>query len=135
MSEKEWERDRVRVALPNKGRLADKAVTLLEQAGLRTALRGERALVAELGQDFQALFVRAADIPEYRLGHTITPSPVNPLGVKGVGEAGTIGATPALANAVLDALEPLGIVHLDLPLTPERVWRAINHRRPAATTS
>lgn len=58
-------RDRVRVALPNKGRLADKALTLLEQAGLRTAHRGERALVAELGQDFQALFVRAADIPEY----------------------------------------------------------------------
>ena len=58
-------RERVRVALPNKGRLADKAVALLEQAGLRTALRGERALVADLGQDFQALFVRAADIPEY----------------------------------------------------------------------
>lgn len=56
---------RVRVALPNKGRLADKAVALLEQAGLKAAFRGERALVAELGQDFQALFVRAADIPEY----------------------------------------------------------------------
>jgi carbon-monoxide dehydrogenase large subunit len=71
---------------------------------------------------------RAADIPDYKLGHTITPSPVNPLGVKGVGEAGTIGATPAIANAVLDALEPLGIKHLDLPLTPERVWRAIQAR-------
>jgi ATP phosphoribosyltransferase len=57
--------ERVRVALPNKGRLADRAIALLEQAGLRMALRGERALVAELGQDFQALFVRAADIPEY----------------------------------------------------------------------
>ena len=68
---------------------------------------------------------RAEDIPEYILGHTVTPSPVNPLGVKGVGEAGTIGATPAIANAVLDALEPLGIRHLDLPLTPERVWNAI----------
>lgn len=56
---------RVRVALPNKGRLAEKAVALLEQAGLRTVLRGERALMADLGQDFQALFVRAADIPEY----------------------------------------------------------------------
>ena len=69
---------------------------------------------------------RATDIPEYVLGHTVTPSPVNPLGVKGVGEAGTIGATPAIANAVLDALEPLGITHLDLPLTPEKVWTAIN---------
>jgi carbon-monoxide dehydrogenase large subunit len=75
---------------------------------------------------------RAADIPEYVLGSTVTPSPVNPLGVKGCGEAGTIGATPAIANAVLDALEPLGITHLDLPLTPERVWRAV-HTRAAAT--
>lgn len=56
---------RIRVALPNKGRLSDKAVAVLEQAGLKAALRGERALMADLGQDFQALFVRAADIPEY----------------------------------------------------------------------
>ncbi|MDP2959144.1 MAG: ATP phosphoribosyltransferase [Longimicrobiales bacterium] len=56
---------RIRVALPNKGRLSDKAVAVLEQAGLRAALRGDRALMADLGQDFQALFVRAADIPEY----------------------------------------------------------------------
>ena len=76
---------------------------------------------------------RAADIPEYMLGSTVTPSPVNPLGVKGVGEAGTIGATPALANAVLDALEPLGITHMDLPLTPERIWQAIKARTPATT--
>jgi carbon-monoxide dehydrogenase large subunit len=68
---------------------------------------------------------RATDVPAYRLGATVTPSPCNPLGVKGVGEAGTIGATPALANAVLDALYPLGIQHLDLPLTPEKIWRAI----------
>jgi carbon-monoxide dehydrogenase large subunit len=59
------------------------------------------------------------------IGATVTPSPVNPLGIKGVGEAGTIGATPAIANAVLDALEPLGITHLDLPMTPGRVWQAI----------
>lgn len=62
---RDTDRQRVRVALPNKGRLAEKAVALLEQAGLRAAFRGERALVADLGQDFQALFVRAADIPEY----------------------------------------------------------------------
>jgi carbon-monoxide dehydrogenase large subunit len=74
---------------------------------------------------------RATDIPEYILGSTVTPSPANPLGIKGVGEAGTIGATPAIANAVLDALEPVGITHLDLPLTPERVWRAINARATA----
>jgi carbon-monoxide dehydrogenase large subunit len=75
---------------------------------------------------------RATDIPEYILGHTVTPSPANPLGVKGVGEAGTIGATPAVANAVIDALESVGISHLDLPMTPERLWRAI-HQQTAAT--
>jgi carbon-monoxide dehydrogenase large subunit len=77
---------------------------------------------------------RATDIPEYILGSTVTPSPVNPLGVKGVGEAGTIGATPAIANAVLDALQPLGVTHLDLPMTPERVWRAINVKTAATAT-
>jgi len=77
---------------------------------------------------------RATDIPEYILGSTVTPSPVNPLGIKGVGEAGTIGATPAIANAVLDALQPLGVTHLDLPMTPERVWRAINVKTAATAT-
>ena len=71
---------------------------------------------------------RAKDIPDFILGSTETPSPSNPLGVKGVGEAGTIGATPAIANAVVDALSPLGIRHLDLPFTPERVWRAIQEK-------
>jgi aerobic carbon-monoxide dehydrogenase large subunit len=75
---------------------------------------------------------RAADIPEYILGHTVTPSPANPLGVKGVGEAGTIGATPAIANAVIDALESLGVTHLDLPLTPERLWKTIHQQTAAA---
>ncbi|HUR38642.1 MAG TPA: molybdopterin cofactor-binding domain-containing protein, partial [Planctomycetota bacterium] len=68
---------------------------------------------------------RASDIPEYRMGATMTPSPSNPMGVKGVGEAGTIGAAPAIANAVIDALSPLGVRHLDMPFTPEKVWRAI----------
>jgi carbon-monoxide dehydrogenase large subunit len=72
---------------------------------------------------------RARDIPEYLMDSTVTPSPSNPLGIKGVGEAGTIGATPAVANAVIDALSPLGIRHLDLPLTPETIWRAIRDHR------
>jgi carbon-monoxide dehydrogenase large subunit len=59
------------------------------------------------------------------MGHTVTPSPVNPLGVKGAGEAGTIGSTPAVVNAVMDALAPLGIRHLDMPLTPQKVWKAM----------
>jgi carbon-monoxide dehydrogenase large subunit len=68
---------------------------------------------------------RASMLPSVTLGRVETPSPLNPLGVKGVGEAGTIGAPPALVNAVVDALRPLGIDDLPMPLTPERLWRAI----------
>jgi carbon-monoxide dehydrogenase large subunit len=96
----------------------------------------ERTVYDENGQLLTGEFMdyplpRATDIPEYILGNTVTPSPDNPLGVKGVGEAGTIGATPAIANAVIDALEPLGITHMDLPFTPERVWQAIKARTAA----
>lgn len=72
----------------------------------------------------------AADVPSIALEHTVTRSPVNPLGVKGIGEAGTIGATPAIVNAVVDALSPLGVKHLDMPLSNERVWRAIRDATP-----
>ncbi|HXG53527.1 MAG TPA: xanthine dehydrogenase family protein molybdopterin-binding subunit [candidate division Zixibacteria bacterium] len=68
---------------------------------------------------------RAADIPELTLGETVTPNPFNPLGVKGVGEAGCNGAPPAVANAVMDALAPLGIDHIDMPYTAPRLWAAI----------
>jgi carbon-monoxide dehydrogenase large subunit len=68
---------------------------------------------------------KASMVPVYELDRTVTPSPVNPLGVKGAGEAGTIASTPAVANAVIDAVSHLGIKHLDMPLTPERIWRAI----------
>ena len=69
----------------------------------------------------------------YRIeaSHTETPSPVNPLGVKGVGEAGTIGCSPAVVNSVVDALSPLGVKHLDMPLTPEKLWKVISSGRPA----
>ncbi len=67
----------------------------------------------------------ADDFPMIETSRTETPSPHNPLGVKGVGEMGTIAATPTIANAVMDALAPLGVRHLDLPLTPEKVWRAM----------
>ncbi len=97
----------------------------------------EKTVYDENGQLLTGEFMdyalpRATDIPEYVFGHTVTPSPVNPLGIKGVGEAGTIGATPAIANAVIDALAPLGVTHLDLPMTPERVWQAM--KTTAATT-
>jgi carbon-monoxide dehydrogenase large subunit len=68
-------------------------------------------------------------LPEFTLDRTVTPSPVNPMGVKGVGEAGTIASTPCLVNAVCDALSPLGVRHIEMPLKPERVWNAIQAAR------
>lgn len=68
---------------------------------------------------------RASYLPWIESGHTVTPSPVNPLGVKGVGEAGTIGCSPAIVNSVVDALSPLGVKHIDMPMTPEKIWNLI----------
>ena len=68
---------------------------------------------------------KASQMPHLELDHTVTPSPVNPLGIKGCGEAGTIASAACVVNAVCDALAPLGIVHIDKPLTPARVWAAI----------
>jgi carbon-monoxide dehydrogenase large subunit len=66
---------------------------------------------------------KAHFMPLIESSHTETPSPVNPLGVKGVGEAGTIGCSPAVVNSVVDALAPLGVRHIDMPLTPEKIWK------------
>ncbi|MDE0214907.1 MAG: molybdopterin-dependent oxidoreductase [Deltaproteobacteria bacterium] len=66
---------------------------------------------------------RAEDLPPLEFDRTETPSPVNPMGVKGVGEAGTIGSTPSIVNAVVDALAPFGVTHIDMPLKPEKIWR------------
>ena len=71
----------------------------------------------------------AAELVDFELDRINTPSPSNPLGAKGAGETGTVGAPPAIVNAALDALAPLGVEHLDMPLTPERVWRAIEEAR------
>jgi aerobic carbon-monoxide dehydrogenase large subunit len=68
---------------------------------------------------------KADDLVSYETDRTVTPSPVNPMGIKGAGETGTIASTPAVANAVMDALAPLGISHVDMPLTPARIWAAI----------
>jgi carbon-monoxide dehydrogenase large subunit len=68
---------------------------------------------------------RADQLPMFELDRTVTPSPANPLGIKGAGETGAIASPPALANAVLDALSPLGITHIDMPLTPARIWQAV----------
>ena len=98
--------------------------------GLGQAL-WEQAVYDDDGQLITGSFMdyvmpRASMMPWIESSHTVTPSPVNPLGVKGVGEAGTIGATPAMVNSVVDALAPLGIRHIDMPLSPEKVWLTIN---------
>ena len=90
----------------------------------------------ELGQCLTASLMdyavpKADALPSWELDRIETPSPVNPLGVKGCGEAGTIGSTPAVVNAVIDALAPLGVTHLDMPLTAPRVWSAIQQARLA----
>ena len=79
------------------------------------------------------LFPSAAEFPYFEAHTTETPTDQNPLGVKGIGEAGTIGAIPAAHNAVIDALAHLGIRHLDMPLTPQKIWQAITAPKPPAT--
>jgi carbon-monoxide dehydrogenase large subunit len=94
----------------------------------------ERVHYDENGQLVTGTFVdytlpTAAELPKIETDRTVTPSPVNSLGVKGIGEAGTIGATPAVTAAVLDALAPLGVTWIDMPLTPMRVWEALTPMR------
>jgi aerobic carbon-monoxide dehydrogenase large subunit len=72
-------------------------------------------------------FPSAAEMPSFDVRSTETPSPLNPIGAKGIGEAATIGSTPAVQNAVIDAVSHLGVRHIDMPCTPERVWA--QHRR------
>ncbi len=97
--------------------------------GLGQALY-EGAVYDESGQLLTGSFMdyavpKATQMPHFETDHTVTPSPVNPMGVKGVGEAGTIGSTPCMVNAVVDALSPFGVKDIEMPLTPNRVWQAI----------
>jgi aerobic carbon-monoxide dehydrogenase large subunit len=78
--------------------------------------------------------ITAAELPSFELLTSETPTTLNPLGVKGIGEAGTIGATPAVQNAVIDAVSHLGVRHIDMPTTPERVWNAIQAATHKAAT-
>ena len=71
------------------------------------------------------LIPTALEVPEWETGHTVTPSPHHPFGAKGIGESATVGSPPAIVNAVCDALEPFGVVHIDMPCTPGRVWDAM----------
>ena len=71
--------------------------------------------------------ISMAELPSFELVTMETPTPLNPLGAKGIGESGAIGSTPALQSAVCDALAHLGVKHIDIPVTPEKVWRAIQN--------
>ena len=71
----------------------------------------------------------AADLPSFDLSRTVTPTPINPMGVKGIGEAGTIGSAHTIVNAVVDALTPMGVKHVDMPVRPKKVWQAMQEAR------
>jgi carbon-monoxide dehydrogenase large subunit len=83
-----------------------------------------------LGASFMDyLLPSSLECPSWETGETVTPSPHHPLGVKGVGESATVGSPPAVVNAVIDALEPYGVRHADMPLTPANVWLAMQGRQ------
>jgi carbon-monoxide dehydrogenase large subunit len=94
----------------------------------------EEAIYDDMGNLLTASLVdyplpAAENLPMFSLDRTVTPTDVNPLGVKGVGEAGTIGTAQTIVNAVVDAVSHLGVKHIDMPLRPKRVWQAIQDAR------
>jgi len=68
------------------------------------------------------------EVPDFEVGFTVTPSPHHPIGAKGVGESPNVGSVPAIINAVVDALKPYGVRHVDMPCSPARVWEAMQGR-------
>src|SRR3712207_6757 len=80
-------------------------------------------------------FVSATELPSFELVEMATPTPINPLGAKGIGEAGTNGSTPAVHNAVIDAVSHLGVRHIDMPTTPMKVWRAIQQAQQGGSNA
>jgi carbon-monoxide dehydrogenase large subunit len=101
--------------------------------GIGQALQ-ENAVYSEEGQLLSGSMLdyavpTAEDLPDFETDRTVTPSPVNDLGAKGAGEAGTIAASPAVINAAVDALSHLGVQHIDMPLQPEKVWRTIQQAK------
>ena len=105
--------------------------------GIGQALQ-EQAIYSDNGQLLSGSMMdyavpTAEDLPSYETDRTVTPTNVNPLGVKGAGETGTIACSPAIVNAAVDALSHLGVRHMDMPLTSEKVWRTISDARAAQT--
>jgi carbon-monoxide dehydrogenase large subunit len=80
------------------------------------------------GSFMDYLIPTAMEVPDWETGHTVTPSPHHPIGAKGIGESATVGSPSAVVNAVVDALQPYGVVHIDMPCTPSRVWEAMQGR-------
>src|SRR6478752_7321084 len=78
------------------------------------------------GSFMDYLIPTSMEVPDWETGHTVTPSPHHPIGAKGIGESATVGSPPAVVNAVVDALEPFGVTHMDMPCTPARVWAAMH---------
>jgi carbon-monoxide dehydrogenase large subunit len=101
--------------------------------GIGQALWEEAGYTAEgqpmAGSMMDYALPRAHGLPSFELGSTVTPCPHNPLGVKGVGETGAIASPAAVVNSVVDALAPFGVKHIDMPLTPEKVWRAMQEAK------
>ena len=107
--------------------------------GIGQALQ-EQAVYSDNGQLLSGSMLdyavpTAEDIPTFETDRTVTPTNVNPLGVKGAGETGTIACSPAIVNAAVDALSHLGVRHMDMPLTSEKVWRTIRDARAAQTAA
>src|SRR5207245_1076470 len=105
-----------------------RGLTLGDVAAIATAPRPGYALPGGMDPGLEAsdyALPRAADVPRLEVHHVVTPSPLNPLGVKGAGEGGTLPAPAAIANAVADALRPLGVEITEMPLTRERLWRRL----------
>jgi aerobic carbon-monoxide dehydrogenase large subunit len=114
------------------------SVTGANRRGKRLTQGIGPALYEEIGYDedgnvFGGSFLdyyvpTAVETPSWETAKTVTPSPHHPLGAKGVGESATVGAPPAIANAVVDALRHLGVTHIDIPITPEKVWRILHDK-------
>ena len=83
------------------------------------------------GSFMDYLIPTSMEVPDWETGYTVTPSPHHPIGAKGIGESATVGSPPAVVNAVVDALAPFGVTHMDMPCTPSRVWEAMQSGRSA----
>ena len=112
----------------------DEATALLSKLGedAKVLSGGQSLIPLEIGNRggsfIDSLLPTAMETPKWETGHTITPSPHHPLGARGVGESATVGAPAAIANAVVDALWHLGVRHIDIPITPAKVWKLLREK-------